>query len=83
MRFTCMIKSRRSANFALGNRILTTLVTWCNESLILQGDHVYTVKKREGSSPGPTIHEIHPSEISDNVQIVETPVSEDSNSPIM
>lgn len=51
--------------------------------LILQGDHVYTVKKREVSSPGPTIHEIHPSDIGENVQIVETHGSDDSNSPIM
>ncbi|XP_065212837.1 heat shock factor protein 1 isoform X1 [Planococcus citri] len=45
------------------------------EPIIQDGDHLYTIKKRrEASSPGPTIHEIHPSEMLDNVQIIETPV---------
>lgn len=51
----------------------------------MQGDHLYTIKKRrEASSPGPTIHEIHPSEMLDNVQIIETPVMEVvADSPVM
>lgn len=43
---------------------------------IQQGDHVYSMKKRETSSPGPTIHEIHPSEIMDEVHIIDAPVME-------
>lgn len=41
------------------------------------------MKKREAESPGPIIHEIHPSEMLDNVQIIETPVLEvPTESPI-
>ena len=46
------------------------------------GDHVYTMKKREAKSPGPTIHEIHSSDMMNDV-IIDSPdieVSDDAAS---
>lgn len=43
------------------------------------------MKKKEETSHGPTIHEIQSSDLSENIQIIETPVMEVSvdDTPIM